>query len=144
MTSTCQITNLPVLICDLDREIKKHSKQAINDLLKLGGFSGNGGAFFVFELMFLFLSSDEVSKSGWRLLITSLSLLKEFEALLFFLGGLDGGGTGGRLCLLLVLPLRLPRSEDFDDKIALLIAVLLPILMQPIPLRFFGFLERWF
>lgn len=73
-----------------------------------------------------------------------LSLLKEFEALRFFRGGLDGGGTGGILCLLLVLPLRLPRSEDFVDNIAFVIAVLLAMLMQPIPLRFLGFLDRWF
>lgn len=78
------------------------------------------------------------------LLITSLSLLKEFEALRFFLGGREGGGTGGRLCLLLVLPLRLPRNDDFVDSIAFVIAELLAMLMQPIPFRFFGFLERWF
>lgn len=78
------------------------------------------------------------------LLITSLSLLREFEALRFFLGGLEGGGTGGRLCLLRVLPLRLPRKEDFVEIIAFVIAVLLAMLMQPMPFRFFGFLERWF
>lgn len=116
------------------------------NLLKFGGFSGNGGSFFGLEMLFLSFSSDEVSKSWQRLLpillITSLSLLKEFEAPRFFLGGLDGGGMGGRLCLLRVLPLRLPRNEDFVDNTAFVIAELLAILMQPIPLRFFGFLDR--
>lgn len=74
--------------------------------------------------------------------IKSLSLLREFEALLFFLGGRDGGGTGGKLCLLLVLPLRLPRSDDFVESIAFVTAELLAMLMQPMPFRFFGFLER--
>lgn len=35
-----------------------------NDLLMFGGLSGNGGAFFGFELGFLPLSSEDVSKSG--------------------------------------------------------------------------------
>lgn len=89
-----------------------------------------------------------MSKSGWRLwllpilLMMSLSLLREFDALRFFLGGLDGGGTGGRLDLLLVLPLRLPRNDDFVDNNAFVTAELLAILMHPIPLRFFGFLVR--
>lgn len=78
------------------------------------------------------------------LLMTSLSLLREFDALLFFLFGLNGGGTGGKLDLLLVLPLRLPRNEDLLDIMALVTAELLAMLMQPMPLRFFGFLVRWF
>lgn len=78
------------------------------------------------------------------LLITSLSLLREFEALRFFLGGLEGGGTGGKLCLLRVLPLLLPRKDDFVESIAFVIAELLAMLMQPMPFRFLGFLDRWF
>lgn len=74
----------------------------------------------------------------------SLSLLSEFDALRFFLGGLEGGGTGGRLCLLRVLPLRLPRNEDLLDSMALVTAELLAMLMQPMPFRFFGFLDRLF
>lgn len=76
------------------------------------------------------------------LLITSLSLLSEFVALRFFLGGRDGGGTGGKLCRLRMLPLRLPRNDDFDEIIALVIAELLAMLMQLIPFRFLGFLDR--
>ena len=76
--------------------------------------------------------------------MTSLSLLREFDALRFFLFGLKGGGTGGKLDLLLVLPLRLPRNEDLLDIMALVTAELLAMLMQPMPLRFFGFLVRWF
>lgn len=119
-------------------------------LLKFGGFKGNGGAFFGFEPLLLSRSSEDESKSGWRLLLLptlrmmSLSLLSEFDALRFFLGGLDGGGTGGRLCLLLVLPLRLPRNDDLVDSIALVIAELLAMLMQPMPFRFFGFRDRLF
>lgn len=78
------------------------------------------------------------------LLITSLSLLSEFEALLFLRGGRLGGGIAGKLCLLLVLPLRLPRNEDFDDIIAFVAAELLAMLIQPMPFRFFGFLVRRF
>jgi hypothetical protein len=74
--------------------------------------------------------------------ITSLSLLNEFEALLFFLGGRDGGGIGGRLCLLRVLPLRLPRKDDFVESIAFVTAELLAMLMHPIPFRFLGFRVR--
>lgn len=78
------------------------------------------------------------------LLIMSLSLLREFDALRFFRAGLEGGGTGGKLDLLLPLPLRLPRKEDFVDSMALVTAELLAMLMHPIPFRFFGFLERKF
>lgn len=119
--------------------------------LRFGGFDGSGGGFFDFvPFAFSLSDSDEVSKSLWRLLLLpmllmmSLSLLSEFEALRFFLFGLEGGGTGGKLDLLLVLPLRLPRSEDLLDVMAFVTAELLAMLMQPIPLRFFGFLVRWF
>lgn len=74
------------------------------------------------------------------LFMTSLSLLSEFDALLFLRGGRFGGGIAGKLCLLLVLPLRLPRKEDFEEIIAFV--ALLAMLIQPIPFRFFGFLVR--
>lgn len=112
----------------------------------LGGFNGNGGAFLLL-LRFLLTSSDDVSKSGCcplppMLLMTSLSLLIEFDALLFLRGGRLGGGIAGKLALLLVLPLRLPRKEDFEEIIAFVAAELLAMLTQPIPFRFFGFLVR--
>lgn len=111
----------------------------------LGGLSGNGGA-FLFVVRFLFISSDDVSKSGCcpfpMLCITSLSLLSEFDALRFLRGGRWGGGIAGKLCLLLVLPLRLPRKDDFEEIMAFVAAELLAILIQLIPFRFFGFLVR--
>lgn len=76
------------------------------------------------------------------LLMTSLSLLSEFEALRFLRGGRLGRGIAGKLCLLLVLPLRLPRNEDFDEINAFVAAELLAMLTQPIPFRFLGFLVR--
>jgi hypothetical protein len=74
--------------------------------------------------------------------MTSLSLLNELDALRLLRGGLAGGGTDGKLCLLLVLPFRLPRNEDFDEIIAFVTAELLAMLIQPMPFRFFGFLVR--
>jgi hypothetical protein len=76
------------------------------------------------------------------LCITSLSLLSEFDALRFLRPFRDGSGTAGKLCLLLVLPLRLPRNDDFDDIIAFVAAELLAMLIHPIPFRFLGFLVR--
>jgi hypothetical protein len=117
----------------------------------LGGFDGNGGGFFLLSRPTFFdFSSELVSKSGCKffllemLLINSLlSLPSELDDARFFLGRI-GGGTGGRLALLRperVLPLRLPRNEDFVDNIAFVAAELLAMLMQLMPLRFFGFLR---
>lgn len=100
---------------------------------------------------FLFFSSDDVSKSGCKFFLLEMLRIKsllsplpcEFDDVRFFLGRI-GGGTGGRLALLRplrVLPFRLPRNDDLVESIALVAAELLAMLMQLMPLRFFGFLR---
>lgn len=107
-------------------------------LLGLPG-SGMGGA--LFDLLdFFFRSSVEVSVSTSSR-IASLSPLNELEALRFFRGGLDGPCFD--LCdkdFLIPVPNVLMLTTL---KLLLVVAELLAMLMQLIPLRFFGLFVRF-